>query len=168
MCKKKVPILDTAAVITKMVLQLPTKQYTVPQVINEVKDRESLEALEAAQIAGKLVVKRPSEESVVEAIKAAEKIGEKLSLSETDLAVIALALDFKKEGFEPIIYTDDYSLQNLAKNLGVTFHPIRTRGITVKRKYILYCPACGFTVSAKKRINVCPRCGHKLLRKSIS
>ncbi len=167
MCKKKVPILDTAAVITKIVLQLPTKQYTVPQVINEVRDRESLEALESAQTTGKLIIKNPSQESLVEAARAAEKIGEKLSLSETDLAVMALALDFKKEGFEPIIYTDDYSLQNLAKSLGIGFHPIRTRGIIRKRKYITYCTACGY-VAVGRNERICPRCGHKLTRKPIS
>ena len=97
----------------------------------------------------------------------ARKIGELANLSKTDLAVAALALDFKNRGLEPVIYTDDYSLQNLAKSLGITFHPIRTRGIARKRKYMVYCPACGYVASSENE-KICPRCGHRLSRKPIS
>jgi len=167
MCENKVPVLDTAALITKIILQIPTKQYTVAEVLDEVRDEESRKALRIALEAGKLSIVKPSEESLRKVREVARKIGELANLSKTDLAVASLALDLKNRGLEPVIYTDDYSLQNLAKSLGITFHPIRTRGIVGKRKYMVYCPACGYVASSENE-KICPRCGHRLSRKPIS
>ncbi len=167
MCENKVPVLDTAALITKIILQIPTKQYTVAEVLDEVRDEESRKALRIALEAGKLSIMKPSEESLRKVREVAREIGELPNLSNTDLAVAALALDFKSRGLEPVIYTDDYSLQNLAKSLGIEFHPIRTRGIVEKRKYMVYCPACGYVASSENEKS-CPRCGHRLSRKPIS
>ena len=167
MCENKVPVLDTAALITKIILQIPTKQYTVAEVLEEVRDEESRKALRIALETGKLAVVKPSDKSLRKVREVAGKIGELANLSKTDLAVVALALDFKNRGLEPVIYTDDYSLQNLAKSLGIRFHPIRTRGIVKKRKYMVYCPACGYVASSENE-SVCPRCGHRLSRKPIS
>ncbi len=165
--KGKTPVLDTAAIITKMVLQIPIKQYTVPEVLEEVRDEESKKVLRTAIESGKLIVTKPSSSSLKRVKELARTIGEALNLSETDLSVVALALDFKIKRMNPIIYTDDYSLQNLAKALGISFQPIRTRGISEKRRYIVYCPACGYVASSADE-KICPRCGHRLVRKPIS
>jgi len=167
MCKNKVPVLDTAALITKIILQIPTRQYTVAEVLDEVRDEESRKALRIALEAGRLSIMKPNEESLRKVREIARKIGELLNLSKTDLAVAALALDFKNRGLDPVIYTDDYSLQNLAKSLGIAFYPIRTRGIVEKRKYMVYCSACGYVASSENE-KACPKCGHKLSRKPIS
>ena len=83
----------------------------------------------AATENAKILVKRPAEESLKRVEECAIQVGDSFFLSETDKHVLALALELKTTDCDPQIVTDDYSIQNVAKRLGIEFTSLATFGI---------------------------------------
>ncbi|RUM47944.1 MAG: hypothetical protein DSY37_00945 [Hyperthermus sp.] len=132
-------VLDTTAFIAKLPLYSPpigVKQYTTSLVIEEVKDRESLEALNTITELGRVSVTDPSPSYVERVREEAKRLKMLRKLSSTDISVVALALELKERGQggggEVVLVTDDYAVQALASHLGLKFQPIRTRGISLQ------------------------------------
>jgi UPF0271 protein len=116
---------------------------------------------------GKLKVRKP-ERTFLEKVKAtAANAGETL-LSETDLQVLALALQLKMHGYSPLIATDDYSIQNVANLMGIEFTSLATFGIRFQLKWIRYCPACHRKYPAEYKSKKCKVCGTELKRKPLN
>jgi UPF0271 protein len=116
---------------------------------------------------GKLMVKEP-DEVFVERIKASAcDLGDFSFLSETDIQVLALALQLKAQGFRPLIATDDYSIQNVAKHLGMEYAPLATFGIRQLLIWVRYCPACHRRYPADYKSKICETCGTELKRKPV-
>ena len=162
-------VLDTSAILAKYPLQQYSgyiRLYTTPSVVEEVRDSESRASLELVISLGRLVVKPPSRRSIAKAIMYAREVGEHTSLSKTDIDVIALALDLHGRG-KTIVLTDDYAIQNTLLYIGIPFKPLRTIGISVQRKYIVYCPNCGYITSSIGE-KTCPLCGMPLTKKVSS
>jgi len=82
--------------------------------------------------------------------------------------VVALALQLAEEGSPPIVVSDDYSLQNLCRMLGIEFKPMMTKGISQEFWWFLFCPACGATYEHSLKATECQVCGHQLRRKVYS
>ncbi|MEM4035775.1 MAG: hypothetical protein QXU97_04095 [Fervidicoccaceae archaeon] len=116
--RSKVFVLDAAALFAGLQLFLPGCSYTVPEVVEEVKDAESREKLERSLEAGKLIVVSPS--SRVEA---------RAPLSSADVALLSLALELSSRGASVVVVTDDYALQLAVKEAGLTYMPIKTLGV---------------------------------------
>ena len=55
---------------------------------------------------------------------------------------VALALDLKLDGQEPVIVSDDYAVQNMAEHLSLNYGSLANFGIVHKFNWIMYCPAC--------------------------
>ncbi len=146
---------------------IENEQYTVPLVEEELKRGLASARLKASIKTGKLKVITPKKVFLEEVEKAAEKVGDSLFLSEADKQVLALALEFKSTGKEPIIVTDDYSIQNLANSMKIEFKPLTTFGIKFRYVWNLVCPACGRSYSPKKRVRVCRVCGTRLILKHV-
>ncbi|ABN69827.1 Nucleotide binding protein, PINc [Staphylothermus marinus F1] len=162
-------VFDTSAFLAKYHLQLPryiVKIYTVPRVVDEVRDQENKEALELGIETKMIEVIEPREDFRRKTIIKARKIGEHVSLSKTDIDVAALSLQLKTIHDKVIVFTDDYSLQNLLYHMGIPFKPLRTKGIRKARKYRVYCPVCGY-VPADPSEDTCPICGSKLVKKHM-
>ncbi|MFH1424756.1 MAG: PIN domain-containing protein [archaeon] len=105
---------------------------------------------------GEVVVRNPKEEFVQ---IVAEKVKEKNdNLSEQDIGLLALALEFKAQ-----VVTDDYGIQNIAKLLGIKFIPIAQEGIKEVLKWQYYCPGCR---KHYKQDGVCGVCGTGLKRRA--
>lgn len=66
---------------------------------------------------GRIRIIEPTLETIDEVKASATSAGDSFYLSKTDLQVLALALEFKRRGYDPQIVTDDYSIQNIAKKL---------------------------------------------------
>jgi UPF0271 protein len=115
----------------------------------------------------KLKIKQPSGEFVDKVKEASKSVGDILSLSEADKQVLALALELKSAGFTPLIVTDDYSIQNVANQIGVEFAPLMTFGIRFRLHWILYCPACHKKYPSDYRLKTCEVCGTVLKRKPL-
>lgn len=122
----------------------------------------------AAVESGKLKVKMPEEQSVKRVKESSKTVGDVLYLSEADVHVLALALELKNAGYMPFIVTDDYSIQNVAHQIGVGFTSLMTFGIRFRFYWILYCPACHHKYPADYKLKNCKICGTELKRKPLA
>jgi len=153
-------VLDTSAVIAGFVPGLAeTDQITVPEVLEEARDLCSKLELETAMISGKVSVVEPSQRSIAMVRAKSRHTGD--VVSQTDIKLLALALDHRDEGVE--LVTDDYAIQNLASLLGVPYRRVLMPGIKEVLRWESVCPGCGrrYPPSTVE----CPTCGSKLERK---
>lgn len=109
-------VLDTSAFIGGLdPFSVHEEQVAPPKVGEEVK-RNNLTMLRfrAAVESGKLKIFEPALQFLVQVKACATSVGDSFYLSETDMQVLALALEIKARGDAPQIVTDDYSIQNVA------------------------------------------------------
>jgi UPF0271 protein len=161
--------LDTSAFIAGFdPFSLDIEEYTVPTVEEEIAENSMSEMrFETAVANGRLKVKAPTEEFVDSVKASATLVGDKVFLSETDLQLLALALQLKAEGYTPLIVTDDYSIQNVADQMDIGFASLATFGIRLRMTWMRYCPACHREYAADSKVKTCQICGTKLKRKPL-
>lgn len=114
---------------------------------------------------GRIKIKMPSEEFSNQVKVYASKLGDSYLLSETDMQLLAVALELKSGGYTPEILTDDYSIQNVATKMEITFNALVTFGIRRLLEWIRYCPACHREYPINSAVIVCQVCGTELKRK---
>ncbi|NPA38329.1 MAG: hypothetical protein GXN99_00875 [Candidatus Nanohaloarchaeota archaeon] len=80
-----------------------------------------------------------------------------LKLSETDIELLAIALELKEKGKKIIMVTDDYSIQDVCKKENIPFMSVERGTITKSLEWKKICPSC------KKEItqDICEVCGSK-------
>ena len=167
--ERKTIVLDTSAFIAGFEpLSIQDSQYSVPEVEKELITHSlPWTRFNAAVQNGKLKVQTPKAD-YVKRIKASSKtVGDTIFLSNADLQVLALALELKDNGHDPQIITDDYSIQNVANQVGIKFAPLLTLGIRYRFQWTLYCPACYRKYPADHLSKRCEICGTKIKRKPI-
>jgi UPF0271 protein len=157
-------VLDTSAFIQGFDTY-ESDLFTVPKVLEEVKDRNALMRLESWIEIGKLHVLKPEHRFSIEVENMAVKMGEAKALSLTDKELLALGLQLKFENYKPEIISDDYSVQNMADALGIKHVGLATPGIKKRLTWTIYCPGCRRTFSEPQTDGVCPICGTILRRK---
>jgi UPF0271 protein len=164
---KRVTVLDTSAFIAGFdPFSIGGEQYTVPLVKEEIVENSmSGFRLETAVESGRLKIRTPNETFLNKAKASATLLGDKFFLSSTDLQLLALALELKTGGYSPLIVTDDYSIQNVANQMGIEFAPLATFGIRRRWQWIRYCPACHKQYPANSKLKTCEICGTELKRK---
>jgi UPF0271 protein len=157
--QKKI-VLDTSAVISGFVPGLAkAEQVTIQEVLEEARDICSKLQLETAVMAGKVKVMEPSKDSLA-AIRAKVKHTGDL-VSQTDIKLLALALDLKDEGVQ--LVTDDYAIQNLASLFEIPYCRIAMPGIKEVLRWEAVCTACGRKYPPTT--GMCVACGSTLVRK---
>jgi len=144
------------------------EQYTVPAVKEEMRENSmAWVRFKTAVESGKLKVRTP-EKIFMDKVKSSAKfVGDAFFLSEADLQVLALALELKTRGYSPIVATDDYSMQNVANQMGIEFTSLATFGIRFRLQWMRYCPACHKKYPADYKSRRCEVCGTELKRKPI-
>jgi len=164
----RVVVLDTSAFLAGFdPFTLGDEQFTVPKVEEEIQRNSMIKVrFNTAIESGKVKVKAPSEEFSTAAKSSACKVGDSYKLSEADMQLLALALELKAQGFTPQIVTDDYSIQNVAAQLGIEFLALVTFGIKRLLEWIRYCPACYRQYPAECKFKECQVCGTELKRKT--
>ena len=160
-------VLDTSAFLAGFdPFSVSEDQATVPKVEEEIRANSmSWVRFKTAVENGKLKVRAPSEESWNRVKASASRVGDSFFLSETDLQLLALALELKVEGCTPQIVTDDYSIQNVATQIGIDFVSLATFGIRRLLEWVRYCPACHREYPANYKSTNCEVCGTDLKRK---
>ena len=93
-----------------------------------------------------------SPESMEKVKEEAKKSGALGRLSPVDLTVIALGLDL-----DGIVYSDDYSIENVCTRLGIRYRPVGTGGIKKVEKWNYQCIGCKKWY--KEKMDECPICG---------
>jgi UPF0271 protein len=160
-------VLDTSAFLAGFdPFSVSEDQVTAPTVEDEIRANSmSWVRFKTAVENGKVKIKEPSEEYWNKVKASAKKVGDAFFLSETDLQLLALASEIKADGCTPQIVTDDYSIQNVAAQLGIEFRSLATFGISRLLKWIRYCPACHRKYPADYKSTTCEVCGTELKRK---
>jgi UPF0271 protein len=162
----RILVLDTSAFIQGFdSSDKDTRLYTTPLVIDEIRD--SIAKIRATNWShtGKLAVQMPDESAMKQVLTHATKMGEAKALSETDHTVLALTLQLTQHGNQATLVSDDYSVQNLADEIGLEYTGMNTRGIQRRFKWIHYCPGCRKQFDGPQPDNICPICGTELRRK---
>jgi UPF0271 protein len=165
--RRKIIVLDTSAFVAGFdPFSLSEDQVTVPKVEEEIR-RNSMNKLrfETALENRRVKVKAPSQEFINQIKESSTKVGDSFKLSETDIELLALALELKTTGYSPQIVSDDYSIQNVATQLGMEFLSLATFGIKRLLVWIRYCPACYREYPANSSMKECTVCGTALKRK---
>ena len=140
-------VLDTSAILSGR--QFPGELVTVPRVLEELR-RKGITASEETYL-DRVRVFEPSKDAAARVAEAARRTGDEPRLSPADVEILALALE---RGDTAV--TDDYSIQNVARVLGIPFEAVMTRGITEVRKWHLRCTGCGrYFETAVKECTVC-------------
>ena len=163
----RVFVLDTSAFLAGFdPFSLSEESVIVPIVVEEIKRNSMVKVrFETALESRKLEVKAPSQKFLDEAKASASKVGDSFKLSETDMQLLALALELKADDYTPQIVTDDYSIQNVAAKLGIEFVALATFGIKRILEWIRYCPACHKHYPTNIKFKECQICGTPLKRK---
>jgi UPF0271 protein len=160
-------VLDTSAFLVGFdPFSVSEDQATVPKVEEEIKTNSmTWVRFKTAVENGKLKVKAPSEEFLNRVKASAITVGDSFFLSETDMQILALALELKAAGYSPQIVTDDYSIQNVATQMRIEFAALATFGIRRLLEWVRYCPACHREYPADYDSTKCTVCGTELKRK---
>ena len=158
-------ILDTSAFIQGYNLSIDEDYYTVPEVLEEIREVLGKMRYEGAKSSGKLQEITPEKKWSDELEVKSRSAGEAHKLSSTDKQLLSLGLKLKSEGKEPTIVSDDFSVQNMAARLGFRFVSQVTKGIKNVVNWGIYCPGCRKKFDAPQEDNVCPICGTELKRK---
>lgn len=132
---------------------------SIPAVREELEDA-SLYRFDAMEGAG-MHIHIPTPESVDRTRSVASETGDLEVLSETDLRLLATALEL-----DGTLVTDDYAMQNVADSLDLDVESIVTEGITERREWDFQCQGCGREFDAFHER--CPVCGTSLARKNPS
>ncbi len=142
--------------------------YTVPAVRQELASNSmTYTRFKTAIESGKLQVKSPKGLFLTSVNKSSKAVGDIRFLSSVDKQVLALALEIQHDGASPLVITDDYSIQNVANQLGLEFAPLATFGIRYRLNWMIYCPACHREYPTDYALNTCEACGTELKRKPL-
>ena len=114
-------VLDTSAFLAGLdPFAVNEEQVTVPGVEEEIRANSmTWVRFQAAVENEKISIKRPAEEMLKKVEVCANAVGDTFFLSETDKQLLALALELKTSAYRVQIVTDDYSIQNVAKQVGI-------------------------------------------------
>lgn len=153
----RVYVVDSSAIFQRKAVY--EEMVTVPEVVSEIIDEASALYFSVKN----LRVEEASEESEKEVVTTAKITGDIHKLSNTDIKVLAKALDEKKRGKDVILVTDDYAIQNVAMKLGIKFENIVQNGISKEFKWIKVCRGCGRRIDS----DICPVCGSEAVLRRV-
>jgi len=145
-------VLDSSALLTGR--QFPGELLTVPSVLRELRRHGMTPQLQAI-LDTQVRLLSPGPEALRKVREASEATGDARRLSPTDIELLALALEVGGT-----LVTDDYSIQNLARSLGLAYETVQERGIAEEWRWAYRCTGCGKTWPEWHR--ECPTCGASL------
>lgn len=145
-------VLDASALLTGR--QFPGELTTVPGVLREVR-RHGLTPQLSAILETQVQILSPGPEAEGRVRAASESTGDVHRLSPTDRDLLALALELGAT-----LVTDDYSIQNLCRVLGIPYEAVLTAGIKEAWTWTYRCTGCRRTWPEWH--DECPICGSPL------
>ena len=148
---------------------------STPAIINEIKvkkykdqNRNILQRIELAIELEKLIIKNPTEYYIKLVEEKSKITGDINALSKTDVELIALALELMSTtDNEIVLYTNDYSMENLCSEFNLKFKALFKNGIKSKIYFEVFCPYCKTIYKAEDLNANCERCGLKLKRRLL-
>lgn len=159
-------ILDASAFINGFELE-SKYNFTVPEIINELKDFKSKLVFENSIKENKLNIVDVDKEYIKKINKVISESGDSLRLSNEDTRLIALAMMLKDQNKNIIVVSDDYSIQNVLKLLNIKYQSILTEGIKGIYNWKKVCEGCKKEFSDDYPYDDCEICGSKIFKKRI-
>lgn len=161
---EKIYILDTSALLLMPIKKTRGGRYiTTPEAVEEVrKDEVRREAIKLYIETGILTLAKPGDKHVREASRIARELGEDKKLSKADLSILGLAIRYRDKN--PTIVTDDYSIQNILRSMGIPYIKVR-REIRSSATWRYRCRTCGKTF--ERYVETCDECGGEVGRTRI-
>ncbi len=145
-------VLDTGFFLAGLdPLSLDGQAMTTPEVRDEVVKGFPGRKMDY-YLDGGLILASASEESLEKVRLAASGTGDSGRLSETDISVIALALER-----DAVLLTDDYSIQNICTVLDIPYTGLKERGIKEVWEWKYRCTGCKRVYDGP--LQECPVCG---------
>lgn len=161
---EKVYVLDSSGIIGGF-MSLKFPNYTTSHVVMEIKDLKSQIFLQDAIDQNNITIKEPENVDLREVEDVIKESGDLLRLSDVDKGIIALALNFKRQGIHPVLATDDYSIQNVLKIMGIPFKSVLTKGIEDVVGWVKFCKGCKKAYPSDYPGADCEICGSPISRK---
>jgi len=153
----RIYVLDSTAIFQRKAVY--EEMVTVPEVVSEILDENSSLYL---SVKG-LRVESASQKNLRLVMEVSAKTGDIYRLSETDMKVIAKALDEREKGRKVVLVTDDYSIQNVALALGIEFEGVIQQGISKALRWMRVCRGCGRKIDSE----ICPICGCEAIVRKV-
>ncbi|MEM4373400.1 MAG: NOB1 family endonuclease [Nitrososphaerota archaeon] len=162
--RRAVYVLDSTAILAGLLESGTSRLVTVRDVVDEVRyGGLAPERLATAIESGLVDVKTPSPSYIARVRDAAVRTGDVASLSKADISLIAAALEEAESGYNVTLVTDDYSVQNTAKHLGLQVHGSIHPTIRAPVQWFFRCGGCGMELDTAGE--TCPRCGSPLIKR---
>jgi UPF0271 protein len=157
-------VLDSTAFYAGIPYQGNGRYYTTYLVLEEVKHHNVGSSL----IHTRVQVTEPSPESIDRVRSTASRTGDAGALSQSDLSLLALALDLSKAVANVQLVSDDFAVRNVAEILSIPLSETSLKGGEWRNMtWKLFCKGCGKQYTNPK-LTECPVCGTKLVRKPVS
>ncbi|MFW9770754.1 MAG: NOB1 family endonuclease [Candidatus Thorarchaeota archaeon] len=147
--------------------------YTTSKILDEIrvkkyldKNRNILNKIQSAIENKKLNIRDPKTKFIKVVEEKAKITGDLNILSDADKSLIALTLELSiSQDDNVILFTNDYSMENLCSNLNLKFSPLYKRGIQKQIIFEVFCPHCLKIYQAENLFQPCEVCGTKLKRR---
>lgn len=159
-------VLDASAFINGFKIT-ENNNYTVPEITAELKDFESRLTFDMAIDEGKLNVQDVPSQYVNSVNEIISESGDILRLSIPDKKLISLAYMLVEKGFNVKVISDDYTIQNTLKIMGIPFSGIITDGIKEIYNWKKVCQGCKKEFDEDYPFDDCEICGSKIFKKRI-
>jgi len=157
-------VLDSTAFYAGIPYQGSGRYFTTYLVLEEVRHHNVGSSL----IHSRVQVTEPTPDSLAKVKGTASKTGDVGALSQTDMSLLALALDLSHVDGGVSLVSDDFTVRNVAEVLGIPLAQTSLKGGEWKNiTWKLYCRGCGKQYTNPK-LTVCPVCGTQLVRKGFS
>ncbi len=155
-------VLDSTAFYAGIPYQGSGRYFTTYLVLEEVKHH----SVGSSLIHTRVQVTEPSQESLGMVKATAAKTGDAPALSETDVSLLALALELSRSDGGASLVSDDFAVRNVAQKLSIPLAPTSLKGGEWRSvSWKTYCRGCGKEYDSPK-LTVCPVCGTRLARKA--
>ncbi|MFY9637499.1 MAG: ribonuclease VapC [Methanobacterium sp.] len=162
----KVFVLDASAIIGGFSSK-ESQNFITASVISEIKDFKSKIYLESAIEDGSITIMEPESVDIKNVTEVIMKSGDILRLSDEDIGLVALAFKLKRNQKDPLVVTDDYSMQNVLKIVGIPYRSVITEGINEVYGWIKICKGCKKKYPPEYIFDECEICGTRIIKKRI-
>ncbi len=162
----KVYVLDASSIIGGFSSK-ESQNFITASVISEIKDFKSKIYLESAIEDGDITIMEPESVDIKNVREVIMKSGDILRLSDEDIDIVALAFKLKRNQKNPWVVTDDYSIQNVLKIVGIPYRSVITEGINEVYGWIKICKGCKKKYPPEYIFDECEICGTRIIKKRI-
>ena len=159
-------VLDASAFINGFQIT-SSKNFTVPEITEEIKDFESRLKFDAALKDKLLVIQDVNLKYLCCVNDIIYESGDILRLSLPDKKLIALAYMLSQQGENVKVITDDYTIQNTLKIMDISYSGVITEGIKGIYNWKKVCQGCKKEFPEDYPFDDCEICGSEIFKKRI-